>query len=143
MITGRKILCAAAPAYGHMVPTLALGRELQRAGNHVQMLSSNATMQDLYARYEMSTVPIDVRSIDPLHNLLAAKEILEAHRPDVTICDWGKDLWLGLQAWRPACRISVLRCEVLFGYQRRNLFLSDKFPFEIEGLVDWLNECLA
>jgi UDP:flavonoid glycosyltransferase YjiC (YdhE family) len=80
---------------------------------------------------------------DPMQNLLQAKDILERHQPDVTICDWSKDMWLGLQAWRPACRVSILRCELLFGYQRRNLFLPDKFPFQRVGLLDWLNGGLS
>jgi len=143
MISGKKILCASAPIYGHAVPILTLGRELQNAGNQVQMASYNDTTRDLFARYQMNATSLTVKPLDPLQNMLAARRLLEEHQPDVTICDWSKDLWLALQTWRPACRVSVLRPEILFGYQRRNLFLSDKFPFEIVGLVDWLNDCLA
>jgi UDP:flavonoid glycosyltransferase YjiC (YdhE family) len=142
MLSGKKILCAAAPIYGHAVPVLTLGLELQKAGNDVQMVSYNATTEDLYGRYHMNTTPATVKPFDPVQNLLQAKKILETHQPDVTICDWSKDLWLALQAWRPTCRVSILRCELLFGYQRRNLFLPDKFPFETVGLLDWLNDCL-
>lgn len=143
MLSGKKILCAAAPIYGHMVPVLALGLELQKAGNDVQMVSHDATTQNLYDRYHMKTTPATVRPFDPVQNLLQAKKILETHQPDVTICDWSKDFWLALQAWRPACRVSVLRCELLFGYQRRNLFLPNKFPFETVDLLDALNDCLS
>lgn len=143
MLSGKKILCAAAPIYGHTVPVLALGLELQKAGNDVQMVSHDATTQGLYDRYHMQTTPATVRPFEPVHNLLQAKKILEAQQPDVTICDWSKDMWLALRAWRPPCRVSILRCELLFGYQRRNLFLPDKFPFETMALLDSVNDCLA
>ena len=143
MLSGKKILCAAAPIYGHAVPVLKLGLELQKSGNDVQMVSYNAMTQALFDRHQMNTTSATVKPLDPVQNLLQVKEILETHQPDVTICDWSKDLWLALQAWRPACRVSILRCELLFGYQRRNLFLPDKFPFETVGLVDWLNDCLS
>jgi UDP:flavonoid glycosyltransferase YjiC (YdhE family) len=143
MLSGKKILCAAAPIYGHAVPVLTLGLDLQKAGNDVQMVSYNATTQDLYGRYHMKTTPATTRPNDPVRNLLQVRKILETHQPDVTICDWSKNLWLALQAWRPACRVSILRCELMFGYQRRNPFLPDKFPFETVGLLAWLNDCLS
>jgi UDP:flavonoid glycosyltransferase YjiC (YdhE family) len=143
MLSGKKILCAGAPIYGHTMPVLTLGLELQKAGNDVQMVSYNATTQDLCGRYHMNTTPAHMKPHDPVQNMLQAKKILERHQPDVTICDWSKDVWLALQAWRPACRVSILRCELLFGYRRRNLFLPDKFPFETVGLLDWLNGCLS
>lgn len=143
MLSGKKILCAAAPIYGHTVPVVKVGLELQKAGNDVQMMSSNATTQDLCARYHVNTTPVTVQPNDPVQNLLQVREILEKRQPDVTICDWSKILWLGLQAWRPVCRVSILRCELLFGYQRRNVFLPGKFPFETEGVLDRLNGCLS
>ncbi len=143
MLSGKKILCAAAPIYGHTVPVLRLGLELQESGNDVQIMSYNATTQDLCDRYHMNTTPATSEANDPARNLLQVKKILEMHEPDVTICDWSTNLWLGLRAWRPACRVSILRCELLFGYQRRNPFLPDKFPFETEGLLDGLNACLS
>ena len=127
MLSGKKILCAAAPIYGHTVPALTLGLELGRAGNDVQMVSYNETTQELCGRYQMSTIAAKVWPNDPIQNLLEVKEILQTYQPDVTICDWSKALWLALQAWRPTCRVSILRCELLFGYQRRNLFLLTNF----------------
>ncbi|WP_418032051.1 glycosyltransferase [Mycobacterium sp. 134] len=50
---------------------------------------------------------------------------------------------MALRAWRPACRVSILRCELLYGYQRRNLSLPDKFPFETVGVLDRLNTHLS
>ena len=143
MLSGKKILCAGAPIYGHTVPVLTLGLELRKAGNDVQMVSYNETTQGLFGRYQMSMTPATVFPHDPVQNLLQVKEILETYQPDVTICDWSKALWLALHAWRPACRVSILRCELLFGYQRRNLFLPDKFPFETVGVLDHLNDCLS
>jgi UDP:flavonoid glycosyltransferase YjiC (YdhE family) len=143
MLSGKKILCAAAPIYGHTVPVLTLGLDLRNAGNDVQMVSYNETTQELFGRYQMSTTPARVFPNDPVQNLLQVKEILETYQPDVTICDWSKALWLALQVWRPACRVSILRCELLFGYQRRNPFLPDKFPFETVGVLDDLNDGLS
>ena len=143
MLSGKKTLCAGASIYGHTVPTLTLALELQNAGNDVQMVSYNATTQDLCDRYHVNTTPARMTPNDPMQNLLQAKALLEAYQPDVTICDWSKDLWLALQAWRPACRVSILRSELLYGYQRRNPLLPEKFPFENPGLLDWLNDCLS
>jgi UDP:flavonoid glycosyltransferase YjiC (YdhE family) len=143
MLSGKKILCAGAPIYGHTVPVLALGLELRKAGNDVQMVSYNDTTRDVFRRYQMSTTPVKVWPNDPAQNLLEVKEILETYQPDVTICDWSKALWLALQAWRPACRVSILRCELLFGYQRRNQVLPGKFPFETVGALDHMNDGLS
>jgi UDP:flavonoid glycosyltransferase YjiC (YdhE family) len=143
MLSGKKILCAATPIYGHTVPALTLGLELQKSGNDVRMVSYSATTQNLCDQFHVATTPADMKSNDPMQNLLQAKKILEEQQPDVTICDWSKDLWLGLQAWRPTCRVSILRSELLYGYQRRNPFLPDKFPFENVHLLDWLNDCLS
>ena len=143
MLSGKKILCAGASIHGHTVPVLALALELQSAGNDVQMVSYNETTQDLCDRYDVKTTPAHMKPNDPMQNLLQARALLEDYQPDVTVCDWSKDLWLALQAWRPACRVSVLRSELLYGYQRRNPSLPDKFPFENPRLLDWLNDCLS
>jgi UDP:flavonoid glycosyltransferase YjiC (YdhE family) len=74
--------------------------------------------------------------------MLEVKKVFEAVQPDVTICDWNKPMWLALQAWRPPCTVSILRCEVLLGYQRRNMFFMNKFPFENPYAVSWTNDCL-
>ncbi len=77
MLSGKKILCAGAPIYGHTVPVLSLGLELRKAGNDVQMVSFNETTQGLCGRYQMSTTPATVWPNDPVQNLLEVKEILE------------------------------------------------------------------
>lgn len=143
MLAGKKILCAAAPIYGHLVPVLTAALELHNAGNDVQILSYDEATQQLCDRYQMSTTTATLRPQDPVQNLLQVKEILQTYQPDVTICDWNKSLWLALQAWRPACRVSILRCELLYGYQRRNLSLPDKFPFETVGVLDRINTHLS
>lgn len=143
MLSGKKILCAGASIYGHTVPALTLALELQEAGNDVRMVSYNALTQDLCDRYHVNTTPAHMTPNDPMQNLLQARALLENHKPDVTVCDWSKDLWLALQAWRPACRVSILRSELLYGYQRRNPILPDKFPFENPGLLDLLNDRLS
>lgn len=143
MLSGKTILCAGAPIYGHTVPVLSLGLELRKARNDVRVLSFNATTQELCERYGIRTTPATAWPNDPVRNLLEVRAILADYRPEVTICDWSKPLWLALQAWRPACRVSILRCELLFGYRRRNLFLPDKFPFETVGSLERLNDCLS
>lgn len=143
MLSGKKILCAAAPIYGHTVPVLAVGLELRKSGNDVQTVSFNDATRELFGRHQIPTAPARVWPNDPTRNLLELKRILEAQQPDVTVCDWSKALWLALQAWRPACRVSILRCELLFGYRRRNHLLPDKFPFETTGSLDRVNHCLS
>ena len=143
MLSGKKILCAGAPIYGHTVPVLSLGLELFKAGNDVQMVSFNDTTQELFGRYQICATPATLRPNDPVRNLLEVKKILETYRPDVTVCDWSRALWLALQAWRPACRVSILRCELLYGYERRNPLIPAKFPFETVGLLDRVNDCLS
>jgi UDP:flavonoid glycosyltransferase YjiC (YdhE family) len=143
MLSGRKILGAGAPIYGHTVPVLSLSLGLQRAGNDVRMVSFDDRTRGLCSRYGLRTTPFEMRANDPVRNLLTARRLLEAHRPEVTICDWSRALWLGLQAWRPACRVSVLRCELLIGHRRRNPALPAMFPFETDGALDALNDALA
>ena len=71
------------------------------------------------------------------------KELLEAQQPDVTICDFSLELWWALRGWQPRCRVSILRCELVRGYERRNLLLQDKFMLENEEIVGQVNSGLS
>jgi len=71
------------------------------------------------------------------------RELLETGNPDITVSDAGLELWWALRGWRPKCRISILRCEVIRGYRRRNLLLRDKYGLDTEDTFRQLNAGLS
>lgn len=144
MISGKTVLCAAAPFYGHTVPVLSLALELRRAGNKVSVISYSGAMDDLFARYQMAIASVESKPFNPMNPLemmFHTKKILEAAPPEITICDASVDLLWALHGWRPPCTVSILRCELILGYERRNMFLPDKFSFEDTSYLEWLNMC--
>jgi hypothetical protein len=51
-------------------------------------------------------------------------------------------MWWALAVWRPRCRVSILRCELLLGYAPRNMFLVDKGRFDHPDRVNRANDTL-
>jgi UDP:flavonoid glycosyltransferase YjiC (YdhE family) len=126
MTNNNKVLCSAADAYGHTIPALALGLALQARGGQLKMTSFGERMGRLFQRYGVAIEAVSSQHPDRESQL---KTMLLEYEPDVTVCDWSMSLWAALTAWRPRCRVSILRCELLPGYRRRHLFLPDKFGF--------------
>jgi UDP:flavonoid glycosyltransferase YjiC (YdhE family) len=142
MVEGKKVLAAAQNAYGHTIPALRLATELQKLGNQTKMLSLGDRFNDLMERYGV----VPELLYRPQKRILKMKSILNELKPDITINDWCLDFWFALQNkkqprypflsrfakkdWQPKCRVSIMRCEVLLGYARRNFLMPDKWGFE-------------
>lgn len=138
MISGKKILCAAPPIYGHTVPLLALALKLRANGNEANVISYGDHMNQLLERYGATVIRKEPKSL--LEMAVETKSLLEKYQPDITVCDFSIDLWLATRVWRPECRVSILRCELFLGYERRNLLLPDKFEFESKYQIDLVND---
>jgi UDP:flavonoid glycosyltransferase YjiC (YdhE family) len=142
MTTGKKVLSAASPIYGHTVPALRLALELQSLGNELRVISYGAQMAELFNAYGVATVrnatkpPFDAFDKCVRETL----SILETYQPDVTISDLSFDLWWALRRWRPTLRISILRGEEMPGYKPRNPFLVKNSQANTEGRLKLLNE---
>jgi hypothetical protein len=141
LVAGKKVLCAAAPTYGHTIPVLRLASALRDWSNDVALLARTEEMARVAKDQHVLSiaVPDSPEGQRPDDVILP---IIEAHRPDITICDWEDYFWLALRRYRPACRISILRCEQIIGYERRNRFLYDHFHLEDGAAAKWVNSAL-
>ena len=122
-----KVLCTAAAGFGHMIPVISLATKLRDAGHDVSLLTRDDETAAFAAENRIPGLSLPKESPTAAWEPFLAVPVLQSHHPDITINDWDISLWLALRAWQPACRVSILRCEQLLGYRRRNLFLSDKF----------------
>lgn len=146
----KKILAAAKNEYGHTIPALRLATELQRLGNEVKMLALGHQFNGLIERY--GVVPEVLPTSQSLKRILKMKSIVNDLKPDITINDWCLDFWFALKNknqqrsrflsrfakkdWQPKCRVSILRCECLPGYARRNFLMADKLGLEMPYYVN-------
>ncbi len=128
MLSGKKVLCGAPPTYAHTIPALKLGLDLRADGNQLNVLANGRVMDHLFDHYEVARTRLPLKPPRDLVGEVVA--IIERYGPDITICDWRFDLFAAVQIARPACRVSILRCEALLGHKRRNLFLYDKHRFD-------------
>lgn len=138
-LVGRKVLFGAAPIFGHSIPALRLAIELRSAGSVISGLSDDSLTNQLYRTHEAETIQLP-KSGDFKDQISVVRANLEAYQPDITICDWHKLLWCALRSYRPLCRVSILRCETLKGYERMNPLLPDKFQFKDESVLTWIND---
>jgi UDP:flavonoid glycosyltransferase YjiC (YdhE family) len=134
MITGKRVLCGAEPDYGHTLPALALAIDFRKMGNQLKAISVGERMNHVFEEYGVETAPTARKG--PGGPDFGMVPILQDYKPDITICDASIPLWWAVLVQRPKCRISILRCEFLLGYRRRNLFAFDKFPFADVGPIN-------
>lgn len=144
MLSRKRVLCGAYPAYSHTVTVLKLALTLRAAGHTCAVISSSEAMDRLVERYDIPVVGERKRVRPPEPYVSPAiRAVLDSYGPDITICDWSDELWWALLAWRPACRISILRCALLPGYVHRNPLLPGVYPFEHPLYVERANARLS
>ncbi len=127
IVSGRRILCSAHSGDGHSIPVLNLACKL-RGPNQLVMISRSERTSRLAASHNIPCIsriiPTGV-AYDPFSEL----PFLQSNDPDITIVDYDLVMWILFRVWRPLCTVSILRSELLLQYQRRNIFLPDKFGF--------------
>jgi len=123
MISGKRVLCAAAPHLGHAIPTAALALKFQHAGNEVFVITDSGKLADFYQRAGLSCIDLPSRDGSIRQNAAMMLQVLQEVKPDISICDWRRDYWLAQRLVPPPCQISILRSENFFGYQRQSPFM--------------------
>ena len=142
MKENRMAILAAAPAYGHLIPAIRLGMALRANGCETQFVSYDDVTAELCGRFGFNTLRL-MKSVELEDEIRQLIGILGEQKPRISVSDWSAQLWWAIRAERPACRISVLRCEGFKGYRRRNPFSFDKFFFEDRPFLDWSNAFAA
>lgn len=131
MISPKKALCAPDPTYGHVLPALGLALQLRPFKTEITMLlPPDVPIKDFVGDGDVRIASL-TKDFMP-ERAAEIKTLLETEQPDITICDGHIDLWWALRGWRPRCSVSILRCELIRGYERRSPLLPDKFMFERE-----------
>jgi UDP:flavonoid glycosyltransferase YjiC (YdhE family) len=142
MISPKKAFCAAAPVYGHVIPTLGLAKQLRASNTQVTMLlPPDFPIAELVDDGDVKIASL-TKDFMP-ERAAEIKTLLEAEQPDITICDAHIELWWALRGWRPRCSVSILRCELIQGYERRSPLLPDKFMFGREEALGEMNSALS
>jgi UDP:flavonoid glycosyltransferase YjiC (YdhE family) len=142
MSSQKKAFCAASSGYGHVIPALGLALQLRALNTQTTMLlPPDVSIEDFVCDHDVRIASLTKKFLS--ERAMEVKELLEAHQPDITICDFSLELWWALRGWRPRCSVSILRCELIRGYERRNPLLSDKFMLENEDIVGQLNAGLS
>ncbi len=153
----RKILGASSPIPGHLIPALKLGLMLKREQDTLHMISYGGMADETVKMFGASPRLLPDGHI--IKRISRVKKMLNDFRPEISVCDWSIDLWLALRpgslmrsnpifsifktpVWRPRCTISVLRCELIKGYIRRNMFLPDKFGLDSGEWTTDVNDLL-
>jgi hypothetical protein len=127
IVSGKRILCSAHGGDGHSIPVLNLASKLSVL-NKVVMLSRSVRTSQLAVSNGICCIP-RVFPIDTAYDPFSELSYLRSNNPDITIVDYDLVMWLLFQSWRPPCTVSILRTELLLQYERRNIFLPDKFGF--------------
>jgi UDP:flavonoid glycosyltransferase YjiC (YdhE family) len=156
MVKGKKVLAAAANAFGHTIPALKLATELQKLGNETKMLTFGDTFNDLMKHY--GVVPKLFSGQQGLKGILKMKSILNDLKPDITITDFVPDFWFALwgkkqqrspflarfakKDWQPKCRVSIMRPDTLIGYARINFLMPDVMGIENGSWTRYANSVL-
>ena len=139
MTENRMAILAAAPAYGHLIPVIRLGMALRANGCETKFVSYDDATTKFCERFGFKVVRL-TKSVDLEGQVRQLIGMLGEQRPRISVSDWSADLWWSIRAKRPACRMSVLRCEGFKGYTRRNPFSFNKFFFEDRAFLDWNNQ---
>lgn len=138
-----RVLCASSANCGHAIPVLTLALRLRESGHEIVMASPHGEGDRIDHLSERRGIPTMPMPNATLQDFLAVVPMLEQCLPDVTLNDGAPEMWMALAAWRPACRVSVMRFEQFLGYERRNLFLQDKYGLESDDYLDRINTALT
>jgi len=125
MISGHRVLCSAASALGHAVPTAALALEFQRQGNDVLAITYSGKLAEFYGRVGIPCV--DLQPTSGKQEVAMLLSLCSDFDPDITVCDWAGALQIVQFLAAPRCRLSILRCENFLGNVRLSPYLPNKF----------------
>ena len=130
-----KVLCAAHPISGHILPVAALANTFSIRGHQVETIRYTRAIKN--RDHNLATG--EYYTLDPTKTLaervILAQQILQDYEPDIVIVDWRWEFWVALIKCKVSCIISIVRCEQFLGYQSLNPHLPDKFfQSDVDGL---------